>query len=388
MSIRESYVKYRRFGRLDWEVSALGFGLARLPLINNDPANIDEVESVKMLRYAIDHGVNYLDLGSPFVMKGNERLSRLLREALQDGYRQKIKIAASLPSVLINPSYDFEHYLNELLKWLHTDKVDFFLLGGLNRDTWPMVQGLDILRRAEEAMADKRIGKIGFFFHDQFQFLRDIVEAYDNWALCEFQYSYMDVDHHPGAGGLKYAAEKGLGVVVSRPLLGGRLTGEPPESVARIWGGAKPKRTLADWGLRWVWNHPEVSTVVCDMSTMEQVKANIALADSIEPERMTVPEELLINQVRDAYRNLRPIPCTACRICMPCPEGIDVPRIFELYNDAIMYGDTATARSIYRLEGHHLDNCNECGTCENACGRKLPLLDWLRKAHQLLVEDD
>jgi predicted aldo/keto reductase-like oxidoreductase len=388
MSIRESYVKYRRFGRLDWEVSALGFGVAHLPLINNDPANIDEVESFKILRYAIDHGVNYLDIGSPFVMKNNRSLSRPLREALQDGYRQKIKIAASLPSVLINPSYDFEHYLNELLKWLQTDMVDFFLLGGLNRDTWPRVQGLDILRRAEEAVTDKRIGKIGFFFHDQFQFLRDIVEAYDNWALCEFQYSYMDVDHHPGVGGLKYAAEKGLGVVVSSPLLGGRLTREPPEPVAGIWGGAKPKRTLADWGLRWVWNHPEVSTIVCDMSTMEQVKANIALADSIEPERMTVSEELLINQVRDAYRNLRPISCTACRICMPCPQDIDVPRIFELYNDAIMYGDTGTARSIYRLERHHFDNCNECGTCENACGRKLPLLDWLRKARQLLVEDD
>jgi len=381
-------MKYRKFGRLDWEVSALGFGVARLPLINNDPSNIDEVESVKMLRYAIDHGVNYLDIGSPFVMKSNESLSRLLREALQDGYRQKIKIAASLPSVLVNPSYDFERYLNELRKWLQTDAVDFFLLGGLNRDTWPRLQGLDILRRAEEAMADRRIGKIGFFFHDQFQFLRDIVEASDNWALCEFQYSYMDVDHHPGVGGLRYAAEKGLGVVVSRPLLGGRLTGEPPESVAGIWAGARPERTLADWGLRWVWNHPDVSTVVCDMSTMEQVKANIALADSIEPERMTVSEELLISQVRDAYRNLRPIPCTACRICMPCPQDIDVPRIFELYNDAIMYGDTETARSIYRLERHHLDNCNECGTCENACGRKLPLLDWLKKARQLLIEDD
>jgi hypothetical protein len=381
-------VKYRRFGRLDWEVSALGFGVARLPLTDNDPAKIDEVESVKMLRYAIDRGVNYLDVGSPFVMKNNRNLSRLLGEALRDGYRHKIKIAASLPSVLINPSYDFERYLNELLKWLQTDMVDFFLLGGLNRDTWPRVQGLDILRGAEQAVADKRIGKIGFFFHDQFQFLRDIVEAYDNWALCEFQYSYMAVDHHPGVGGLRYAAENGLGVVVSKPLLGGRLTGEPPESVAGIWAGAKPKRTLSDWGLRWVWNHPEVSTVVCDMSTMEQVKENLALADSIEPERMTVSEELLINQVRDAYRNLRPIPCTACRICMPCPQDIDVPRIFELYNDAIMYGDTGTARSIYRLERHHLDNCNECGTCENACGRKLPLLDWLKKARQLLVEDD
>jgi hypothetical protein len=372
-------MKYRRFGRLDWQVSVLGFGLARLPLKN---------ESIKILHYAIDHGVNYLDAGSPFVIKDNERLSRLLGEALQDGYRKKVRIAASLPFFLIDSFFDFRRYLNDLLKWLHTETLDFFLFGDLNRDTWPRVQGLDVLRRAEQAVADGKIGKIGFFFHDQFQFLREIVEAYDNWALGEFQYSFMDIDHHPGVGGLRYAAEKGLGVVVSKPLLGGRLTRNFPELVARIWAGATPKRNPAEWGLRWVWNHPDVSTVVCDMSTMAQVKANIALADSVEPESLTVPEELLISQVRDAYRSSRPIPCTACRICMPCPLGIDVPHLFEIYNDAIMYGDTETACSIYRLERHRLDTCNECGACENACGLKLPLLHWLRKVRQLLVKED
>ena len=381
-------MKYRRFGRLDWKVSALGFGLARLPLTDEDPASLDEVESVNMLRYAIDHGVNYLDLGSPFDTKRQESLARILGETLRDGYRKKIKIAASLPSSLINSSTDFEQYLDELLKCLPMKMLDFFLLGGLDRYTWPRLQGLDVLRQAERAMAEKKIGNIGFSFHDHFQSLRDIIDAYDNWALCQFQYSYMDVDHHPGVGGIKYAAEKGLAVVVTEPLRGGRLTREPPEPVARIWADAIPKRTLADWGLRWVWNHPDISTVVCDMSTMEQVAENVALADSVEPDSLTVPEELLISQVRDAYRTLRPIPCTACRICMPCPQDIDVPRIFELYNDAAMYGDSGTARSIYRLENHRLDTCNECGTCENACGMKLPILDWLKKARQLLLEND
>jgi uncharacterized protein len=381
-------MKYRRFGRLDWEVSALGFGMARLPPTDKDTANIDEVESVKMLRYAIDHGVNYLDLGSPFDTKRQECLTRILGETLQDGYLQRIKIAASLPSSLINSFADFERNLDGLLKWLPVRTLDFFLLGGLNRDTWPRLQALDVLRQAERAMAEKKIGNIGFSFHDHFQSLRDIIDACDNWALCQFQYSYMDIDHHPGVGGIKYAAEKGLAVVVTEALCGGRLTGESPESVAGIWADATPRRTLADWGLRWVWNHPDVSTVVCDMSTMAQVEENVALADRVESERLTIPEELLISRVRDAYRTLRPIPCTACRICMPCPQDIDVPRIFELYNDAIMYGDTGTARSIYRIENHRLDTCNECGTCENACGMKLPILDWLQKARRLLLADD
>src|SRR4030042_196204 len=370
-------MKYRKFGRLDWQVSTLGFGLAQLPLK-------DEEEPVKMLRYAIDRGVNFLDVGWPFALKRSERLSRILGEALQKAYHEKIKIAAPLPSLKINAPPDFDRYLDDLLKWLRADSIDFLILGGLNRDTWPRLQGTDALRRAEKAMANGRIGNIGFFFHDQYQFLRDIVESYDNWALGQFQYSYMDIDHPPGYGGLKYAADNGLGVVVSSPLLGGRLTKEPPESVARIWADAAPKRTPAAWGLRWVWNHPEVSTVVCDMSSLEQVKANAALADSAVADSFTVPEELVISRVRDAYRALRPISCTACRGCMPCPQGIDVPRIFEIYNDAVMYGDAATARSIYRLERHLIDNCNECGACANACGRRIPILDWLKKDRELL----
>jgi len=195
----------------------------RLPLIDEDPASINEAESIKMLRYAIDHGVNYLDLGNPYGMSQHERRTCWLSRALQDGYRQKIKVAASLPSFFVSSSLDFDRYLNEQLGWLQTDRIDFYLLGGLNQETWPGLQGMDVLRWAEGAMVDKRIDKLGFSFHDHFQVLRGILDAYDNWALCQFQYSYMDIDHHPGVGGLKYAAEKGLAVVITEPLRGGRL---------------------------------------------------------------------------------------------------------------------------------------------------------------------
>ncbi|MCK4368267.1 MAG: aldo/keto reductase [Dehalococcoidales bacterium] len=354
-----------------------------MPLIGEDPTNINEAESIKILRYAIDQGVNYLDLGYPYDISQHERLTRLISRALQDGYRQQIKLAASLPSFLISSSLDFDRYLNEQLKWLQTDRIDFYLLAGLNRETWPRLQELDALSWAEGALSDGRIGRLGFSFHDHFQVLRDILEAYDNWALCQFQYSYMDVDHLPGVSGLKYAAERGLAVVITEPLRGGRLTKEPPESVAKVWASTPQKRTLSEWGLRWVWNHPEVSTVVSDMSTMEQVVANVALADSAEPDSLTVQEEVVISQVREAYRKLSPIPCTYCRACMPCPQGIDVPRIFELYNDAIMYDDMETARSIYRMEQHNIDSCNECGACVDACGKEIAIMDWLKKLSAL-----
>jgi predicted aldo/keto reductase-like oxidoreductase len=360
----------------------------RLPLIDGDAANIDEARSVRMLHYAIDHGVNYLDLGYPYDIKQHEARTRLINRALRDGYRQKVKIAAGVPAILIGSAADFERYLDKQLDWLQADSIDFYLLAGLDRQTWPRLQGLDLLRPAENALTDGRIGGLGFAFHDYFQTLREILGAYDNWTLCQFQYSYMDIDHHPGVGGLKFAAGEGLAVVVTEPLKGGRLTKEPPEPVAAIWANAPQKRSLADWGLRWVWNHSEVSTVVSDMSTIEHVMENTALADSVEPDSLTIQEQLLISQVRDAYRSLRPVPCTACRGCMPCPQGIDAPRIFELYNDAKMYGDIETARSLYRIEQHDIDSCNECGICENACGRNIAIIDWLREARQLLGETE
>jgi predicted aldo/keto reductase-like oxidoreductase len=195
----------------------------------------------------------------------------------------------------------------------------------------------------------------------------------------------MDVDHDPGFSGLKYAAEKGLAVVVTEPLRSGRLTREPPESVAKVWASTAQKRNLADWGLRWVWNHPEVSVVVSDMSTMEQVLEDVALADSAEPDSLTVQELVLISKVADAYRKLKHIPCPSCRACMPCPQGIDVPRVFELYNDAIVYNDIKTAQSLYCGEQHGADRCTECSVCENACAKRLAMVTWLKTAHKLLA---
>jgi predicted aldo/keto reductase-like oxidoreductase len=379
-------MKYRKFGMTGWEASVLGFGVMRLPLINEDPALINEAESIRMIRYAIDHGVNYLDSGFPYDMKYLERLSRLAGQALQDGYREKVKVAATLPLFLINSPSDFDRYLNEQLQWVQINRIDFYLLGRLNRENWLRLQELGVLRWVEKAKTDGRIDRIGFFFHDHFQILRAILDAYDDWGLCQFQYSYMDVNHDPGVSGIKYAAEKGLGIVVTEPLRGGRLTKEPPESIAEIWANAQKKRTLTEWGLRWVWNHPEISVTLCDMSTIEQVVEDVQLADHAEPDSLTVQELVLISKVREAFRKLAPIPCPSCRACMPCLQGIDVPRIFELYNDAFIYDDAEMARSLYYGERHDLDSCTECRVCERACAKRLPMLDWLQKAHRLLTK--
>jgi len=367
-------------------VSVLGFGVMRLPSLAGDPANIDEAEIFKMLRYAIDSGVNYLDIGYPYDPAKHERLVRLLGRALGEGYRQKVKIAAGLPTYLVDASKGIQPYLDNWLEWLQTDRLDFFLFGGLDRNTWPRLREMGAINLAEKSLAGGRVENIGFAFHDYYQTLREILDAYDNWALCQVQYSYMDIDHHPGVGGIRYAAGKELAVVVTEPLKGGRLVREPPDTVAAVWADAPQNRPPPEWGLRWVWNHPEIAAAVVDMSSLEQVAANVALADTAESDCFTVGEEIFISRVRDAYRKLKAIPCTACRGCMPCPLGIDVPRIFEIYNDAVMYDDIETARSLYRIERHNIDSCDECGSCVRACGFKIPIMDWLKKARKLLAE--
>ncbi len=379
-------MQYRKFGKLQWEVSALGFGAMRLPLTDNDPANVDEPQSIRMIRYAIDHGVNYLDTAYPYHSGQSERL---VGRALQDGYRERTKLATKLPARLVESARDFDRYFDEQLRRLQTRKIDFYLLHGLNADSWPKVRDLGVLRWAEGLMADGRVDHLGFSFHGDYEAFRDIVDACDDWAFCQIQYNYMDVDYQAGTAGLKYAADKGLAVVVMEPLRGGALCKEPPEQVAKIWQDSAQKRTLAEWGLLWVWSQPEVSVALSGMSAMEQVVENVAIAERSGPGTLATDELALIGRVREAYSRLRPLPCTNCGYCMPCRDGVEIPRIFQLYNDAIVYEEPRTARMHYRGPGglgeeQRADRCIDCGECVEACPQEIPIPEWLQKAHALL----
>jgi len=380
-------MKYRKFGKLDWEVSALGFGVMRLPVKGEDTANIDEPEAIRMLRYAIDHGVNYLDSGYMYHMGNSEKI---IGRALENGYREKVRMATKLPVRMIESPDTFDDYLNEQLRRLQMDRLDFYLLHGLNGESWPRVRDWGVLNWAEKKMAEGKFSNLGFSFHDDYDVFKDIIDSYDNWTLAQVQYNYMDVDYQAGRRGVEYAAGKDIAVVVMEPLRGGKLTQEPPDSVAKVFESAPGKRSLAGWGLMWVWNQPEISVVLSGMSTMEQVVENVALAEESDPGMLDAEDLGLIDRVREAYHSLIPIPCTACRYCMPCPNGVDIPAIFQIYNDAVMYNDIQMGRFRYQMgdmlkEEQRADNCMECGECMEACPQSIDIIDWLKKAHELLM---
>jgi len=378
-------MQYRKFGSLDWDASVLGFGAMRLPVIDNDPARIDEPEAIKMIRHAIDGGVNYIDTAYPYHGQQSEPL---VGKALQNGYREKVKLATKLPPWLVEAPDDFDRFLDEQLKKLQTDHIDFYLLHALNSDYWPKLKDWGVLEWAEGAIADGRIQHLGFSFHDEFDVFKEIVDGYDGWTFCQIQYNFMDVEYQAGLEGLRYAAGKGLAVVIMEPLRGGQLTLKIPPSVGDLWQSAAVRRTPAGWALQWVWNHPEVSVVLSGMSTLQQVDENLASADRSAAGLLSGRELQLVDQVREEYRRLVPIPCTNCKYCQPCPNSVEIAEIFEHYNNAKIYDNLRGPRFHYRnlAADQQADNCVECFECEDKCPQGIPIVEYLKEAHALLGE--
>jgi predicted aldo/keto reductase-like oxidoreductase len=385
-------MQYRQFGQLDFKVSALGFGAMRLPTKDD---KIDEVEATKMVRYAIDHGVNYVDTAYPYHGGDSETF---LSRALKDGYREKVKLATKMPSWEIETADDFDKYLDIQLGRLQLDTFDFYLLHTLGKKHWPRLRDLGVIEWAEKAIADGRFRHLGFSFHDDYDTFKQIIDDYDGWAMCQIQYNYMDVENQAGVKGLKYAASKGLAVVIMEPLLGGKLVGPPP-SIQVIWDGAAEERTPADWALQWLWNQPEVSVVLSGMSAMQHVEENVASADISGVGTLTADELALYDQVRAKYKELIAIPCTSCEYCMPCPQGVNIPRNFSSYNEGVMFdkpeasrGHYAWLKFAYEEQGifdHDVRaaSCIQCAECEEKCPQGIPISEWMPVIHKALGEN-
>jgi len=207
-------------------------------------------------------------------------------------------------------------------------------------------------------------------------------------CVNQFQYSLMDVEEQTGTKGLQYAAGKGLAVVTMEPLRGGALARNTPPAVQALWDSAPRRRTAADWALQWLWNQPEVSVVLSGMSTMEQVDENLVSASHSGVGTLAAEELTLVDRVREAYRALCAIPCTSCKYCLPCPSGVDIPEVFSIYNDLLMYGDENRSRMFYSWldDKTRADKCAECGECLDKCPQHVEIPEWLKKAHEVLSQ--
>ncbi len=372
---------YRPFGRTGERVSILGFGCMRLPVIDGDHEDIDVLLATEMLHYAIDNGVNYVDTAYPYhsgPKRGMPGASEaFVGEALSGGYREKVMIATKLPSWLIQSRKDMEEILQGQLDRLCTERIDCYLLHGVNKAQFQRLKSLGALDFLNEAKRQGKIRFAGFSFHDEGPAFAPIVDDYE-WDFCQIQYNYMDMEYQAGAAGLAYAADRGLAVIVMEPIKGGRLAAKPPASVQALWDSAAVKRTPAAWALRFVWHDARVSTLLSGMSTMEQVIENVALAFEGHPDSLDAEELAVIGEVQQEYLARTAVDCTACRYCLPCPEGIDIPKMFGFLNNASLYGSLDEERFGYELEvrtgqSAPASACAECEECVAKCPQQLDI---------------
>jgi predicted aldo/keto reductase-like oxidoreductase len=382
-------VKYRQIGLTKEKVSALGFGCMRLPTLDRKPSSgeVDEPETIRMLRYAIDNGVNYIDTAYTY---HNGKSEKVVGNALQDGYREMVLLTTKMPIWLVEKSSDFDRFLHEQLSRLKTDSLDIYLLHNLKKETYHHLLKLGIFSWAEKAIDKGLFRYFGFSCHEPFSIFKDFIDSYDRWSITQIQYNYMNEDVQAGTKGLKYAAEKEIGVVIMEPLLGGTLANPHPE-ILSLLNQANPQRSPVDWALQWLWNKPEISTVLSGMNSFEQVQQNINSANHSGANSLRSEELDTISKVQSKYSSMNPIPCTKCGYCMPCPNQVDIPRNFELFNTAMVFNQVNLNRNIYQNifpEEMHASSCIQCGICEEKCPQNIPIRDWLIKIEKALGRKD
>lgn len=379
-------MQYRKIPKTGDVISAIGYGCMRFP---TKMGRIDEKKAEEQIRFAIEQGVNYFDTAYPYHGGGSE--SFLGKVFSDQALRKQVKIATKLPPWSVKTRADMDRILNEQLEKLNIDSIDYYLVHGImSLEDWERMKNLGVLTFLDGAKAQGKIKHVGFSFHSDIHTFKKIVDDYD-WAMCQIQYNYLDETNQAGTEGLKYASDRDIAVFVMEPLRGGNLAGRMPKAAQQVWDQSTVKRSSAEWALRWVWDHPEVTCVLSGMNVDEHIKENIEAASTAFPNHLT-PEELGdISKVRDVFVSLTKVPCTACAYCMPCPAGVNIPMCFEKYNSKSYFGGME-AKIMYLAQGGGVmgdkptlaSQCINCGKCEMHCPQHIEIRKELKNVTKSL----
>jgi len=372
-------MRYKKFGNTGAEVSVLGFGCMRFPMIRKDSKEyVDEDRTIPMLRRAYELGVNYFDTAY-FYCGGQSEI--VLGKALK-GIRDKVYVSTKSPGHLVRKPGDYRRILEEQLRKLDIDFIDFYHFHGIGYNNFYQTDNASgWLKDAKQAKEEGLIRHISFSFHDEPGAMLKLVDTglFEN-VLC--QYNAIDKSN---AEGIVHAKSKGLGVAVMGPLGGGRVSGMPAEVADKL---GIQVRSSAELALRFVLANPDIDIALSGMGSMQMVEENAATASNSEP--LSKRELDAINAMMEENEKLAKLYCTGCSYCMPCPSGVNIPHIFKTMNYYRIYNTVEYARNEYTnigcewIPGKDATACTECGACEKKCPQKLKIREQLKESHAAL----
>ena len=364
------------------ELSVLGYGCMRFTRKGN---GIDVDKAEKELMAAYEAGVNYFD--TAYIYPGSEAA---LGEILErNGIRDKVNIATKIPQFMIRNREALDKYFDEQLARMKTTYIDYYLMHHVTDVAmWEKLKAIGVLDWIRGKKESGAIKNIGFSYHGNTENFLKVLGDYD-WDFCQVQYNYLDDVSQAGVKGVKAAAERGIPVVIMEPLRGGKLVNMLPKGALEAMKESGRGWTPAQWGLRWLYDQPEVTVVLSGMNSIEMVEENCRTASEALPGHLTEEDRAVLEVVKKNIREKEKVGCTGCRYCMPCPKGVDIPGIFRCYN--AMYteskgqGRFQFAQTVgLTKEPAFATQCVQCGKCEQHCPQKIPIRQKLKEADRAL----
>jgi len=374
-------MRYNEFGKTGIKMSALGFGAMRLPMRGEgENREINDELAIPLMHRAFDLGVNYIDT-APYYC---DKLSEIAVGKALKGYRDRVYVSTKNPIENVSAD-DWMKRLETSLKKLDVDYIDFYHFWGINLKGFKEWEALSDgpLQAAERAKAEGLIKHISFSYHDSAENLRPIIDS-GRFESVLIQYNLLDRSNEEN---IAYAKEKGLGTVIMGPVGGGRL-GAPSDVIKSLLKD-KPAST-AEMAMRFVLANSNVDVSLSGMSDLAMLEENALVAAR---EGQLTPAELeQVKAMMEENKKLAQLYCTSCNYCLPCPQEIKIPHIFNIMNNHRVYGLTDHAKNAYgqviRGEGWvksaDASKCIECGVCEEKCPQKLPIIKQLQETHRTL----
>ncbi len=361
---------YKKFQ--DLELSALGLGCMRLPVINGDDSRPDEAAAAKLVACAMEHGVNYYDTAWGY-HGGNSETA--LGKALASYPRDRFYLADKFPGYDLSNMDKVEEIFETQLKRCGVDYFDFYLFHNvceMNIDAYldPKYGILDYLLKQKE---NGRIRHLGFSAHGALPVMERFLSAYgQHMEFCQIQLNYIDWEFQDAKDKVALLERYGLPIWVMEPVRGGRLA-RLSEEEAALLQALRPEEDIPAWAFRFLQSVPSVTVTLSGMSNLEQLKENIATFETEKPLNQAELETLLETAKKMTGAAL---PCTACRYCVShCPQGLDIPHLLSLYNEHAFTGGGFIAPMALMAvpQEKRPSACVGCRSCEAVCPQQLKI---------------